>query len=60
MVPGCFLLKGDRMDKQLQKALGYAVLAVIAYFILQALLPFLWFGIIALIAYQVLKLVNKQ
>jgi hypothetical protein len=57
--PGIFqgvrLLKlgGQMNDKDINQTIGYAILAIVVYFILQAILPFLIIGIVGLIIYQV-------
>jgi len=49
-------------DKQMQKFIGYAVLAIIAYFVLEVVVPYLMIGVIAFVilqAYQEFKKLNK-
>jgi len=44
---GALLLKGDRMDdKQINTIIGYAVVAIVAYYVLSAIIPFLIAGVI--------------
>jgi hypothetical protein len=59
MVPGR-LQKGDRMDdKQQNQLIGYAVVAIIAYHILQAVVPFLIYGVIGVVMWRVYREINK-
>lgn len=54
------LLKGDRMDdKQTNKLIGYAVVAIIAYYLLQMIVPFLIWGVIGLVVWRVYQERNK-
>ena len=49
-------------DKQMQKFIGYAVLAIIAYFVLEVVVPYLMIGVIAMVvlrAYQEFQKLNK-
>ena len=53
MMSGAFL-KGDRMDnKQLNKSIGYAVVAIVAYYVLQMIVPYLISGVIGLIVWRI-------
>lgn len=59
MVPGR-LVKGDRMDdKQTNKLIGYAVVAIIAYYLLQMIVPFLIWGVMGMVAWRVYQEHNK-
>jgi hypothetical protein len=60
MVPGR-LVKGDRMDdKQTNKLIGYAVVAIIAYYLLQMIVPFLIWGVIGMVVWRVYQEHNKH
>jgi hypothetical protein len=60
MVPGCFYLKGDRMDEnRINKLIGYSVIAIVAYYVLQMIVPFLFFGMIGLVIWRVYQDHNK-
>ena len=51
---GALLLKGDRMDeKNTNKFIGYAVVAIVAYYVLQMIVPFLFYGVIGLVGWRV-------
>jgi predicted negative regulator of RcsB-dependent stress response len=60
MVPGR-LVKGDRMDdKQTNKLIGYAVVAIIAYYLLQMIVPFLIWGVMGMVAWRIYQEHNKH
>jgi hypothetical protein len=60
-VPGCFDLKGDRMDEnKINKFIGYSVMAIVAYYVLQMIVPFLFFGVIGLVIWRVYQDHNKH
>jgi hypothetical protein len=40
-------------DKNLKQFIGYAVLAIIAYYVLQMLVPFLFWGVIGMVIWRV-------
>jgi hypothetical protein len=40
-------------EKEHNKLIGYAVLAIIAYFILQALVPYLIWGVVGLVCWRI-------
>jgi hypothetical protein len=51
---GAFYMKGDRMDdNEMQKYFGYAVLAIIAYYILQMIVPFLIWGVVGMVIWRI-------
>ena len=56
----CFILKGNRIDDhQLNKLIGCAVVAIIIYYLLQAILPLLIGGVIGLVVWRVYQQFNK-
>jgi hypothetical protein len=58
---GAFYMKGDRMDdKQMQKYFGYAVLAIIAYYILKMIMPFLIWGVVIMVIWKIYLESNKH
>jgi len=53
MMSGAFL-KGDRMDnKQLNKSIGYAVVAIVAYYVLQMIVPMLIWAVLIMVAWRI-------
>jgi uncharacterized transporter YbjL len=46
-------------DKEFNKTIGYAVMAIIAYYILQMLVPFLIWGVIGMVVWRVYQEYNK-
>jgi hypothetical protein len=53
--------KGKNMDdKQLNKAIGYALSAIIAYYLLQVLIPFLIYGLVIWIAWRIFTEYKKH
>ena len=51
---GAFYMKGDLMDdKQMQKFIGYAVMLIITYYILQMIVPFLFWGVIGMVVWRI-------
>jgi hypothetical protein len=58
---GALLLKGDRMDnKQSNQMIGFAVVAIVAYYVLQMIVPFLIWGAIGLVSWRVYLEFNKR
>ena len=47
-------------DKQINKFIGYAVVAIIAYYVLQMLVPFLIWGGLGLVVWRVYQEFNKH
>jgi hypothetical protein len=46
--------KGDLMnDKQMHQFIGYAVVLIIAYYILQAIVPFLIWGVFGVVVWRI-------
>jgi hypothetical protein len=45
--------------KQSNQLIGYAVLAIIAYYILQMLVPFLIYGVIGMVVWRIYNDQNK-
>ena len=53
MMSGAFL-KGDRKDnKQLNKSIGYAVVAIVAYYVLQMIVPMLIWAVLIMVAWRI-------
>ena len=62
-LPWCLavLVKGDRMDdKQTNKLIGYAVGAIVAYYLLQMIVPFLIWGVMGMVAWRIYQEHNKH
>ena len=46
-------------ENRTNKLIGYAVMAIIAYYVLQMIVPFLFFGVIGLMIWRVFQEHNK-
>ena len=54
------LLKGDRMNqKNWNQMIGFAVMAILAYYILQMLVPYLFWGVIGMVIWRIVLERNK-
>ena len=47
-------------DNEMQKFIGYAVMLIIAYYILQAIVPFLFVGVIGVVIWRIYLGTNKR
>jgi len=47
-------------EKQSNRTIGYLIVAIIAYYVLQMLVPFLVWGAIGLVSWRVYNEFNKQ
>jgi len=47
-------------DKQNNKLIGYAVLAIIAYYVLQMIIPLLFYGLIGMVVWRVYSKYHKH
>lgn len=47
-------------ENQLNKTIGYAVLAIVAYYVLQMIVPFLIYGVIGLVAWRIYQEYQKN
>jgi hypothetical protein len=46
-------------EQQLNKLIGYAVLAIIAYYVLQMIVPFLFWGVLGMVVWRIYLERNK-
>jgi hypothetical protein len=54
-------MKGDPMDEhQIDRAIGFAVLLIIAFYLLQMVVPLLMWAIAALVAWRVYLAYHKR
>jgi len=54
------LLKGDRMNqKNSNQLIGFAVMAILASYILQMLVPYLFWGVIGMVIWRIVLERNK-
>jgi len=54
-------MKGDRMDdKQINKFIGFAVMAIIAYYVLQLIVHFLVWGVVGLVVWRIYQEFHKH
>jgi hypothetical protein len=51
-VSGSLTLGGRTDDKNINKFISYGILAVIVFYVLQLIMPFLLIGIVGLVIYQ--------
>ena len=47
-------------DKNLDKTIGFAILAILTYYLLQMIVPFLIWGVIAMVAWRIYLECNKH
>jgi hypothetical protein len=47
-------------DKQTNKLIGYAVGAIVAYYLLQMIVPFLIWGVIGMVVWRIYQEHNKH
>jgi hypothetical protein len=47
-------------EKQLEKLIGFAVVAIFTFYILQIIVPFLIWGVIAMVAWRIYLEFNKH
>ena len=46
-------------ENRINKLIGYSVMAIVAYYVLQMIVPFLFFGMIGLVIWRVYQDHNK-
>ena len=47
-------------DKKSNQIIGFAVVAIVAYYVLQMIVPFLVWGVIGLVGWRVYQELNKR
>jgi hypothetical protein len=58
---GAFLMKGNRMDdKQFNKAIGYAIMAILAYYALQFVIQYLIYGVVGLVILRIILEIQRN
>jgi len=40
-------------EKYVNKLIGYAVVAIVAYFVLQMIIPYLMYGVVGMVAWRI-------